>query len=74
MTEGARRLTIVCPFFGYATMERAVLPGEVVTAKNRARLLSGVPRSPMGNRILLLDLHSDGIPHYFGDDLSAHHV
>ena len=28
VAEGARRLTIVCPYFGYATMERAVQPGE----------------------------------------------
>jgi ribose-phosphate pyrophosphokinase len=29
---GARSLSIVMPYFGYATMERAVRPGEVVTA------------------------------------------
>src|SRR3954447_12933549 len=40
---GARSLSIVMPYFGYATMERAVLPGEVVTAKTRARLISAIP-------------------------------
>src|SRR5215210_7005541 len=30
---GARSLSIVMPYFGYSTMERAVKPGEVVTAK-----------------------------------------
>ena len=74
VAAGARRLTLVVPYFGYATMERAMAPGEVVTAKTRARLLSAVPRSPAGNRVLLLDLHSEGIPHYFGDDTSAVHV
>ncbi|HEX8913860.1 MAG TPA: ribose-phosphate diphosphokinase [Humisphaera sp.] len=71
---GAARLTVVVPYFGYATMERAVKPGEVVTAKTRARLLSAVPRAPRGNRVLLLDLHSEGIPHYFEGDAAAVHV
>jgi ribose-phosphate pyrophosphokinase len=74
VAAGARRLTLVVPYFGYATMERATAPGEVVTAKTRARLLSAVPRSPTGNRVLLLDLHSEGIPHYFGDETSAVHL
>jgi ribose-phosphate pyrophosphokinase len=71
---GARSLGLVIPFFGYSTMERAVLPGEVVTAKTRARLLSAIPPAPMGNTALLLDLHSEGIPHYFGDALVARHI
>ena len=62
---GARSLTMVIPYFGYSTMERAVRPGEVVTAKTRARLLSSVPSPPMGSRVALLDLHSEGIPYYF---------
>ena len=72
--DGARRLTLVIPYFGYSTMERAVRPGEVVTAKTRARLLSAVPIAPFGNRALLLDLHSEGIPHYFEGGISAIHV
>ena len=71
---GARRLTMIVPYFGYATMERAVHPGEVVTAKTRAALLSAVPQASYGNRILLLDLHAEGIPHYFEGGLSAFHV
>lgn len=63
---GARALALVIPFYGYSTMERAVKPGEVVTAKTRARLLSAIPSAAEGgNRIVLLDLHSEGIPHYF---------
>ena len=72
--NGARRLTMVVPYFGYSTMERAVKPGEVVTAKTRARLLSAVPMAAAGNRVLLLDLHSEGTPHYFEGDLTAVHV
>ena len=40
VSYGADSLTLVIPYFGYSTMERAVKPGEIVTAKTRARLLS----------------------------------
>jgi ribose-phosphate pyrophosphokinase len=63
--DGARRFSLVIPYFGYSTMERAVKRGEVVTAKNRARLLSSIPATPAQSRILLFDLHAEGIPHYF---------
>jgi ribose-phosphate pyrophosphokinase len=62
---GAARLTLVIPYFGYSTMERAILAGEVVTAKARARLLSAIPAAGLGNRALMLDLHVDTIAHYF---------
>lgn len=71
---GARRLTLVMPYYGYSTMERATKPGEVVTAKTRARLFSAVPPASYGNRILLLDPHSEGIPHYFEGGVVAVHV
>jgi ribose-phosphate pyrophosphokinase len=71
---GARSLSIVMPYFGYSTMERATRPGEVVTAKNRARLLSTIPRCDAGTRLLLFDLHTDGIEFYFGDALVTHHL
>ncbi|HEX2834984.1 MAG TPA: ribose-phosphate diphosphokinase [Thermoanaerobaculia bacterium] len=71
---GAATLTIVCPYFGYSTMERAVKHGEAVMAKNRARILSSIPRAKLGNQILLLDLHSEGIPHYFEGTIRPFHV
>ncbi|MGB3617459.1 MAG: ribose-phosphate diphosphokinase [Catalinimonas sp.] len=71
---GARALTLVIPYFGCGTMERAVHRGEVVTAKARARLLSSLPRTDYGNHVLLLDLHSEGIPHYFEGNTRAYHV
>jgi ribose-phosphate pyrophosphokinase len=74
VAHGARQLTLVIPYFGYSTMERAVRPGEVVTAKARARLLSSVPRPPHGARALLLDLHSEGIPYYFEGGIGTCHV
>jgi ribose-phosphate pyrophosphokinase len=71
---GARRLTLLIPYFGYATMERSARDGEVVTAKARARLLSSVPSAAMGNRIVLLDLHAEGVTHYFESGAHAVHV
>jgi len=72
--SGARSLSIVMPYFGYATMERAVRPGEVVTAKTRARLISSIPTCEAGTRTLLFDLHTDGIEFYFGDGHVTHHL
>ena len=72
--DGARSLTLVIPFFGYATMERSGKPGEVVTAKTRARLLSSVPVPGSGGRVLLLDLHSEGVPYYFEGALRPFHL
>ncbi len=71
---GARRLTIVVPYFGCSTQERAVKAGDVVTAKTRARLLSSIPRAAQGNRIILFDLHSEGIPYYFEGSILAFHM
>ena len=72
--EGARSLTIVAPYYGYSTMDRAVRPGEIVKAKTRARLFSSIPRACAGNRLLLLDLHAEGIQYYFENGLRAVHV
>lgn len=71
---GARSLGIVMPYFGYATMERAVYPGEVVTAKTRARLISSIPGCEGGSRLYLFDLHTDGIEFYFEDRHVTHHL
>src|SRR5436190_22663145 len=71
---GAATLTLIVPWFGYATMDRASRIGEAVTAKNRARIFSSIPRAKLGNQILLLDLHSEGIPHYFEGALHPVHV
>lgn len=72
--SGALCLVVVLPYFGYSTMERAVKYGEAVKAKYRARLLSSIPRASLANRFYLLDLHSDGIPHYFELGAQTMHV
>lgn len=74
VSYGANSLTLVIPYFGYSTMERAVLSGEIVTAKTRARLISAIPKSNRGNKVVLFDLHSEGIQYYFEHDLYPVHV
>jgi ribose-phosphate pyrophosphokinase len=72
--SGADRLTLVIPYYGYSTMERAVRTGEVVTAKTRARLLSAIPVASRGNQVFLLDLHVSTIAHYFEGAIRPVHV
>lgn len=74
VTAGAYRLRIVMPFFGYSTMERSARPGEVVTAKTRARLLSSVPMASRGTQVFLLDLHVAAIAHYFEGGIRPIHI
>jgi ribose-phosphate pyrophosphokinase len=71
---GAVSLTLIMPYFGYSTMERAVKYGEVVTAKTRATLFSSIPRTSLGNKIILVDLHTEGIPHYFESGIRPVHL
>jgi ribose-phosphate pyrophosphokinase len=71
---GAQSLTIVIPYYGYSTMERAVKHGEIVMAKTRARLLSAIPPAKFGNRIVLADLHADGLPEYFEGEVTTVHL
>lgn len=71
---GTEKRIFVIPFFGYSTMERAVLPGEAVSAKINARRLSGIPNPGQGNIFLMLDLHVSGILHYFEGDCLCHEL
>lgn len=71
---GVKRLTIIIPFYGYSTMERAVKSGEIVTAKTRARLLSAIPQSYLGNRIVMVDLHVSGLQYYFENGVHTAHL
>ncbi len=72
--NGAKSITLIIPYFGYSTMERAVKSGEIVKAKNRAILFSAIPLPQMQTRIMLFDLHSDGIPYYFGPTVQPQHI
>jgi ribose-phosphate pyrophosphokinase len=71
---GAGRLSLVIPYFGYSTQERKVKDGDIVLAKNRAVLISSIPSARRNNSILLLDLHSPGITHYFEGPLHCHEM
>jgi len=71
---GVHRLWLVVPYYGYSTMERAVKPGEVVTAKTRARLLSSIPLPGSGAQVVLLDLHVESIAFYFEGNLRPTHL
>lgn len=72
--EGVKKLTIIIPFYGYSTMERTVKSGEIVTAKTRARLLSTIPQSYSGNRIVMVDLHVSGLQYYFERGVHTVHL
>jgi len=72
--QGATSLLLVIPYYGYSTMERLVMPGEIITAKTRARILSIIPSTSLGNKVLFLDLHSEGIPHYLEGDIRHIHL
>ncbi len=74
VTGGAERLRMVIPFYGYSTMERAVRPGEIVTAKTRARLLSSIPMASRGTQVFMLDLHVASIAYYFEGGIRPIHV
>jgi ribose-phosphate pyrophosphokinase len=71
---GAQSLLLIIPYFGYSTMERAVKRGEIVTAKTRAFLLSSIPDTTLDNRVILLDLHTEGLPYYFEGKTKAVHL
>lgn len=62
---GVRRRVFIIPYLAYSTMERAVLPGEVVTAKCTIQMLSSIGSGSNGNVFLLFDLHTAGLLHYF---------
>ncbi len=74
VTGGAYRLRLVIPFYGYSTMERGVRPGEIVTAKTRARLLSSIPMASRGTQVFMLDLHVASIAYYFEGGIRTIHV
>ena len=59
--SGALKITAVIPYFGYSRKEKQNRPGEPISAKVVADLItsSGI------NKIICLDLHSDAIVGFF---------
>lgn len=72
--NGALCLNLIIPYFGYSTMERAVQFGEIVKAKNRALLFSALPATSQGTKVILIDLHVDGITYYFESNVRPVHL
>jgi ribose-phosphate pyrophosphokinase len=72
---GALSLTLVVPYFGYSTMERGKPDlHEAIKATYRARLIGSIPRCPMGNRVVLCDLHAEGVSQSFGNGVRTTHL
>ena len=68
----AKRITAVCPFYGYARQDRKASGREPITA----RLVADVLRVAGANRIVSVDLHSGQIQGFFDgpvDHLTAMH-
>ena len=59
--SGAHKITAVVPYFGYSRKEKQSRPGEPISAKVVADLItsSGI------NKIICLDLHADAIVGFF---------
>lgn len=57
----AKRITAVCPFFGYARQDRKAAGREPITAK----LMANAFRTAGANRMLSVDLHSGQIQGFF---------
>lgn len=58
---GAHKITVVIPYFGYSRKEKQSRPGEPISAKVIADLItaSGI------NKVVALDLHADAIVGFF---------
>lgn len=66
----ARSITIIIPYYGGSTKDRADRGRQdCITAKVHAEVLSVIPSAPLGNRVILMDCHTEGIPQYFPSPL-----
>jgi len=57
----AKRITAVCPYFGYSRQDRKAQPREPITAK----LVTDILRAAGAQRIVSLDLHSGQLQGFF---------
>lgn len=76
ISYGAKSLTLLIPYYGYSTMEREIFPdsGEIVKGKTRAVLISSIPSGQIPNKILLFDLHVEGLQYYFEGNVRPMHM
>ncbi len=67
---GARTITLVIPYFGYARQDRVFKPGESESAKIMCKLIGGLKC----DRVVTIDLHKEATLDYFEcehEDLKA---
>ena len=64
---GARRITVVIPYFGYARQDRRRATGEPVAARVVADLIGAV----RADRVLVVDPHTPGLEALFGIPVEA---
>jgi ribose-phosphate pyrophosphokinase len=66
---GINSLKVVLPYFSTGTMDRVCEPGQVVTAKTLARLLSAIPSAAIKTEIVIFDIHALQEQFYFSDQV-----
>lgn len=64
----ASRITVVCPYYGYARQDKKIKPREPVTA----RLVADLIERAGAHRIVCVDLHAEQIQGFF--DLPVDHL
>jgi ribose-phosphate pyrophosphokinase len=71
---GALACEVVASVWSYGKSDRKTKSGEAVKTKIRARQISSLPPCPLADRILFVDLHSDGTPYGLERGKQHHHV
>lgn len=65
LSQYCQSMVFVIPYMGYATMEREVQPGEIVTAKTNIELLDNIPQCSTRNLFMFFDLHCNTLIRFF---------
>ncbi|MBD3250766.1 MAG: ribose-phosphate diphosphokinase [Candidatus Pacebacteria bacterium] len=58
---GVRHVSLIIPWMGYSLQDKVFRPGEPISAKVIAKIISNA----YVKRVLLMDLHNDSIPAFF---------
>lgn len=65
LSQYCESMVFIIPYMGYATMEREVQPGEIVTAKTNIALLDNIPQCSTRNMFVFFDLHCNTLIRFF---------
>lgn len=74
LSAKAHQIVIFDPYFRYSTQERKDKDGRIIIALNRARQLSRLPQGNLKTRVVLVELHTEQIRSYFGDQVATDHL